>query len=51
MGSTWTPLTAQLEGKGKGGEAERSSGLNRGQVCIHMLMYPSMSTKCSIHKV
>lgn len=46
MGSTWTPLTAQLEGK-EG--AERSRGLNRRQVCLDVLIYPSTCTKCSIH--
>lgn len=30
-------------------EGERYSGLNRGQVCVYILMYPSMSNKCSIH--
>lgn len=53
MGSTWPPLTAQLEGEeGQGKErsgSSRSSGLNRRQVCVHMLMYPSMSTKRSPH--
>lgn len=47
MASTWTPLTAQLDGEEVGGG--EFSGLNRRQVCVHLRMYQSMSTKCSIH--
>lgn len=38
---------SSIRGKGRG--AERSRGLNRRQVCLDLLLYPSMSTKCSIH--
>ncbi len=50
MVSTWTPLTAQLEGEEGEKETERSSGLNRKQVCTYIHQCPINVQFIHIHE-